>query len=229
MESFVKNSTIDPSSRIYSSVRVVESLIGKNCSIGDFVSVCKSNLKDGVTVNRNCSVDRSVIGFGSYCNQFTVIKNAQIGKFCCISWNVTIYGGSSHNYNAPSMYSRYHWKCLFGESQSEAEDKSKTVIGNDVWIGNGAIIINGVTIGDGAVIGAGAIVTKDVNPYSIVVGVPAKPIKKRFDENTINRLLTVRWWDWPIEMIASNEQLLRVTELNEETLSRMEQIAAEVR
>ncbi len=229
MESIIKNSNVSSTSKIYNSVRIIDSQIGEKCSIGDFVSVCKSDLNEGwVIVNRNCAIDRSVIGYGSYCNQFTVIKNAIIGKFCCISWNVTIYGGSTHNFKAPSMYTQYHWNYLFGNGTPVAEEKTKTTVGNDVWIGNGAIIINGVTIGDGAVIGAGAVVTKDVPPYAIVTGVPAKPIKHRFDDNTIQRLLKIAWWNWPKEVISQHEELLRKTELTEANLVRLEQIAATI-
>ena len=146
-------------------------------------------------------------------DQNDVVKNATIGKFWCISWNVTIYGETRHNYYAPSMYTSFHWKHVFGETISngkEGENQRATIIGNDVWIGNGAIIINGVTIGDGAVIGAGAVVAKDVPPYTIVAGVPAKPIKKRFKEDIIERLEKIHWWDWPKDEIAKHEQLLRI-------------------
>lgn len=84
------------------------------------------------------------------------------------------------------------------------DNKGDIVVGNDVWIGYEAVILSGVTIGDGAVIGARAVVTKDVPPYTIVGGVPAKPIKKRFSEENIKKLQSIRWWDWPKEKIAEN-------------------------
>ncbi len=84
------------------------------------------------------------------------------------------------------------------------DNKGDIVVGNDVWIGYEAVILSGVTIGDGAVIGARAVVTKDVPPYTIVGGVPAKPIKKRFSEENIKKLQSICWWDWPKEKIAEN-------------------------
>lgn len=84
------------------------------------------------------------------------------------------------------------------------DNKGDITIGNDVWIGYEAVIMQGVTIGDGAVIGTRAVVTKDVPPYTIVGGVPAKRIKKRFEEDTIAALLHLSWWDWPKEKIRAN-------------------------
>lgn len=78
------------------------------------------------------------------------------------------------------------------------------MIGNDVWIGYEAVILSGVTIGDGAVVGARAVVTKDVPPYTIVGGVPASKIRRRFSDETISRLLDLKWWEWPTERIAQN-------------------------
>lgn len=230
MESIIKNSSIDKTVKLYNSVRITDSSIGEICSIGDNCSILKSELEGGVILNRNCAIDRSKMGFGSYLNQNTIVKNAIIGRFCCISWNVTIYGGSSHNYSAPSMYTAYHWNYLFHNHSDigELDKKAKTIIGNDVWIGNGAIIINGVTIGDGAVIGAGAVVTKDVEPYTVVAGVPAKPIKKRFDEETISCLLKICWWNWPKEVIAVNERILRIEPLSKHNLLLMEGISKQV-
>ena len=83
------------------------------------------------------------------------------------------------------------------------------VIGNDVWIGYEAVILSGVTIGDGAIIGTRAVVTKDVPSYTVVGGVPAKPIRKRFDEETIQKLEEIRWWDWEEERIKKNIQAIQ--------------------
>jgi acetyltransferase-like isoleucine patch superfamily enzyme len=149
-----------------------------------------------------------------------------IGKFCCISWNVTIYAGENHNFNAPSMYTSYHWRHIFGSSTPQPPmSGSKTTIGNDVWIGNGAIIINGASVGDGAIIGAGAVVTKDVPPYSIVAGVPAKVIRMRFDDTTINRLLKIKWWNWSLDVIAQHEALLRINSISEDSIQQMEAVS----
>lgn len=84
------------------------------------------------------------------------------------------------------------------------DNKGDIIIGNDVWIGYEAVIMAGVTIGDGAVIGSRAVVTKDVPAYTVVGGVPAKPIKKRFSEETVSLLLESKWWDWPREKIKRN-------------------------
>ena len=84
------------------------------------------------------------------------------------------------------------------------DNKGDIVIGNDVWIGYEAVILAGVTIGDGAVIGARAVVTKDIPPYTIVGGVPAKPIRKRFSQETIDLLLKIKWWNWPEERIRQH-------------------------
>ena len=89
------------------------------------------------------------------------------------------------------------------------DNKGDIVIGNDVWIGYEAVILAGVTVGDGAVIAARAVVTKDVPPYTIVGGVPARPIRRRFPEETVNQLLRLRWWDWPAGRIARNLPAIR--------------------
>ena len=82
------------------------------------------------------------------------------------------------------------------------DNRGDILIGNDVWIGYEAVILSGVTIGDGAIVAARSVVTKDVPPYTIVGGVPAKPIRRRFDRETIDALLELRWWDWPAEKLA---------------------------
>ena len=89
------------------------------------------------------------------------------------------------------------------------DNKGDIIIGNDVWIGYEAVILSGITIGDGAIIGTRAVVTKDIPPYTIVGGVPAKPIRKRFDDVTIARLLELKWWDWSEERIKANLEIIQ--------------------
>jgi virginiamycin A acetyltransferase len=89
------------------------------------------------------------------------------------------------------------------------DNKGDIVVGNDVWIGYEAVILSGVKIGNGAIIGTRAVVTKDVPPYTIVGGIPARPIKKRFDEETIEALQKIEWWNWPFEKIQANVNVIR--------------------
>jgi virginiamycin A acetyltransferase len=128
-----------------------------------------------------------------------------IGKFCQIASGVRFMtNGGNHPLTGISTYP---FK-VFGKSWADAPhnivSKGDTVIGNDVWLGNSAMIMHGVKIGHGAIIGTSALVTKDVEPYTIVGGNPAKLIRKRFDDETIDFLLELAWWDWPIEKITAN-------------------------
>lgn len=132
-----------------------------------------------------------------------------IGKFCSIACGVRFLFNSSNH--TQSSLSTYPFPLFFEEWNLEQKDvadawdnKGDIVIGNDVWIGYEAVIMAGVTIGDGAIIGTRAVVTKDVPPYTIVGGVPAKPIRKRFSDEIISSLLELRWWDWSKERIAQN-------------------------
>jgi len=128
-----------------------------------------------------------------------------IGKFCQIASGVRfIMNGANH---AMSGISTYPFE-VFGKSWSNTLsndlNKGDTVIGNDVWIGNSATIMPGVKIGHGAIIGTNTLVTKDVAPYTIVGGNPGKLIRNRFDQQTIDFLLELAWWDWPIERITKH-------------------------
>ena len=143
-----------------------------------------------------------------------------IGKFCSIACGAKFLFNSANH--ALGSLSTYPFPIFFEEWDLPVEDipaawdnKGDIVVGNDVWIGYEAVILAGVTIGDGAIIGARAVVTKDVPPYTIVGGVPAKPIRKRFDEDTIARLLELRWWDWPEERIAQNIQAIQAGRLDQ--------------
>lgn len=133
----------------------------------------------------------------------------QIGKFCSIACGAKfLFNSANHTL---SSLSTYPFPLFFEEWGLEKkgvtrawDNKGDIVIGNDVWIGYEAVILAGVTIGDGAIIGTRAVVTKDVSPYTIVGGVPAKPIRRRFSEETISALLEIQWWNWSEKRIARN-------------------------
>lgn len=134
-----------------------------------------------------------------------------VGKFCSIACGAKfLFNSANHSLTSLATYTFPLFFEEWGLEKQRVRDawdnKGDIVIGNDVWIGYEAIILSGVTVGDGAIIGSRAVVTKDVPPYTIVGGVPAKPIRKRFDENTIAALLQVRWWDWPEKRIQENIQ-----------------------
>lgn len=133
----------------------------------------------------------------------------KIGKFCSIACGAKFLFTSA-NHTLRSL-STYPFPIFFEEWELDAkniceawDNKGDIVIGNDVWIGFEAVILSGVTIGDGAIIGTRAVVTKDVPPYTIVGGIPAKPIRKRFDDETIAQLEALNWWDWDEETIRNN-------------------------
>ena len=130
----------------------------------------------------------------------------KIGKFCAIACGARFLFTSGNH--ALRSLSTYTFPIFFEEWGLDAknireawDNKGDITVGNDVWIGYEAVILSGVTIGDGAIIGARAVVTKDVPPYTIVGGVPARPIRRRFDEATVQRLSALRWWDWDAEKI----------------------------
>lgn len=134
-----------------------------------------------------------------------------IGKFCMIASDVRfIMNGANHLTDAITSYPF----AIFGKDWADAMDgkaypsKGDTIIGNDVWIGFNATIMAGIKVGDGAIIATNAVVTKDVEPYTIVGGNPAKEIKKRFSKESIDTLLSLKWWDWDIEKITQNVQIL---------------------
>lgn len=137
-----------------------------------------------------------------------------IGKFCSIACGAKfIFNCANHTLKSLSTYTFplffEEWDLPKSEVATAWDNKGDIVIGNDVWIGYDAVIMAGVTIGDGAIIGTRAVVVKDVEPYSIVGGIPAKEIRKRFSPDIIARLRKLQWWNWPLEKIQSIIQYIQ--------------------
>lgn len=168
----------------------------KSCRLGRHVNIAERVILREVTVGDYSYMERH--GEGIY---------ATIGKFCSIASNVRINALehpmeriTTHKITyRPNEYFKFH-----GVDQAFRERRRQrhVTIGNDVWIGHGAVIMPAVTVGDGAVVGANAVVTRDVGPYEIVAGVPARLVRKRFPDAIAARLQDMAWWDWPAERLA---------------------------
>ena len=170
-------------------------------------------------IDRNVVIKNSEIGYLSYVGFDSYLTYCKIGKYCAIGPRVSNALGnhptkdfvsihpvffSKRNYCGVNLFCGKDFKEV---SYIDSNKKFINEIGNDVWIGQNVLLINGVKIGDGAIIAAGAVVTKDVPPYAIVGGVPAKIIRYRFDNDTISKLLEMKWWNWDLNMIEKNKEL----------------------
>jgi len=170
-------------------------LIHPDCTITD------SDFGPFTEVGRGSVLNNVALGAYSYCARGCDIANASIGKFVNIAANVRI-GPTDHPMDRASLHhflyrSNLYWPDEAPDDAFFARRSARRVtIGHDVWIGHGAIIRPEVTIGTGAVVGAGAVVTRDVAPYTIVVGVPAEKMRRRFPKQVVRRLTELAWWDW---------------------------------
>lgn len=141
-----------------------------------------------------------------------------IGDFCALAYGVQIFmNGGTHAMGGFSTYPfnifGHGWEDGFDPTTWAVENKGDTVIGPDVWIGRGAVLMPGVQIGAGAIIAAQSVVTRDVPPYAMVGGNPARTLRHRFDAETVERLLQIAWWDWPIARISANLNAIRGADL----------------
>ncbi len=182
---------------------------GKGCLFGMATSITNSEIGTNVFVSGG-QIISSKIGRRTYFNSNIYALNCVIGNYCSIGPDVTI-GFSPHPIDFvsthPAFYSNNKSFKTFADKMYFDEAVKLTTIGNDVWIGGKATILPGVTISDGAIIAYGSLVTKDVPPYAIVGGVPAKTIKYRFSENIINDLLRIKWWEMNDEFIQVHYKL----------------------
>jgi phosphonate metabolism protein (transferase hexapeptide repeat family) len=146
------------------------------------------------------------LGDYSYTGPMGFFQNTDIGKFANIAANVRV-GPTMHPMDRPTLHHFTYRRRAYGLAERDDEDffawraAQVATIGHDTWIGHGAIVMPGVVVGDGAVVGSGAVVTKDVPPYTVVVGVPARVIRERFDPATADALQRMKWWDWTHEQL----------------------------
>ncbi|WP_152092847.1 LbetaH domain-containing protein [Rhizobium dioscoreae] len=170
-----------------------------------------ANIRDS-SIGRCCEIlaDTSLhtaeLGDFSYLGPRCIVGDATIGKFCAIAAEVRI-GAPNHPMDRPSMHrftycpEYYAAGAVRDHAFFDRRKEDRAVIGNDVWIGHGVIVLPGVKAGNGAVLAAGAVVSKDVQPYTVVGGIPAKFIRERFTRTIAERLTSIAWWDWPFETI----------------------------
>ncbi len=199
--------TMHPIAGYDKEIYVKPTIKNPNIIVGDFTYIADSEFESHVSHHYEWNGDKLIIG-----------------KFCQIGSGVEfVMNGANHQMNAVSTFPFYTlegWN-VEAPTMSDVPLKGDTIIGNDVWIGQNAVILPGVKIGDGAIIGANAVVGSNVAPYTIVVGNPAKEIRRRFDNELIELMLKFKWWDKPIDEI---DKLIPIL-----TCSNLDKVKAEIR
>ena len=199
--------SIHPIAGYDKEIYVKPTIKNPNIVVGEFTYIADSEFENHVTHHYDWLGDKLIIG-----------------KFCQIAAGIEfVMNGANHQMNAASTFPFYTlegWE-MKPPALKELPFKGNTVIGNDVWIGQNAVILPGVHVGDGAIIGANSIVGNDVAPYTVVAGNPARPLRKRFDDELIALLQELKWWDKSIEEINELIPIL--------TCSDLEKVLAELR
>jgi len=190
---------------IDNKLRFRGSIIDKNCCIDK-----NTKIEDNCHILENNLIVNSSIKRCSYVGRSSIVQNVRIGSFCSIANDVFI-GLGSHPIElfstSPIFYRVVNtFKLKIVDEDYNFSEYKEVVIGHDVWIGARVIVLDGVNVGDGAIIAANSVVTKDVLPYSIIAGTPAKLIRYRFSNEKIEQLKNIKWWSWPLSSIKKRMQ-----------------------
>ncbi|OPL08852.1 MAG: chloramphenicol acetyltransferase [delta proteobacterium ML8_F1] len=182
--------TLNKEGLVHEGARLINSSYGNWCEIG------------GHSTLQNTTFEAY-----SYCGGYCTFQNAQIGKFSNIAASVRV-GATDHPLDRATLHHFTYRSALYGFGEDDHEffnhrESRIATIGHDTWIGHGAMIKPGIVVGNGAVVGQGAVVTRDVPPYAIVAGNPARILRYRFGDNTIDSLQAIAWWDWSDEKIKT--------------------------
>lgn len=199
---------------------IESSTLGKDVYVGEYTKIQHCELGDNVRLERMNSLIYSKIGRFCYTGHNTTIRVATLGSFNSLSWNISI-GGNNHDMDKVTTHSFLvypKWN-MGGDSHWKSQEEP-CVLQNDIWVGAGSMILRGVTIGNGAIIGGGSVVTKNVEPYTIVVGNPARAIKMRCNEKIAEKMLELEWWNFPKQVIKDNFELFHST-LTEEVVDKL--------
>lgn len=217
----VQHSTIGRQSTLDNGASILDSALGSAVFIGKQSTVRHSTLADHthleahvllhnsslqpfVLLHPHTTLHNSHIQSYSYIGQYGALENTTVGKFCSIAQGFICAPGNHPTHmlsTSPAFYLAVRACGITFATEDAYVGHQPCSIGNDVWVGANVFIKAGTTIGDGAIIAAGSVVVKDVPPYAIVAGVPAKVLRKRYSEQDITALLHLRWWDWPEEML----------------------------
>lgn len=191
--------------------------LGEAPTVHPTARIHASTLGAWTDIGANCSISESTIGDYTYAAGDVSIIYSTVGKYCSIASHVRLNPGNHPMHRVTQHHMTYRRR-MFGLGETDDDEffawrrAHPVTIGHDVWLGHGVIVMPGVSIGDGAVVGSGAVVTRDVDPYMIVGGVPARPIRERFPQAVAARLAAIAWWDWPRDVLE--ERFLELNDLD---------------
>lgn len=188
-------------------------MLGPEPTLHEPVSITESEIGAWTEIHPHTRVNESTIGDFTYLMERVQLDYTTVGKFASVAAAVRL-GPTNHPIDRPTAH---HFTYRAEQYDLGADDDSifewradqPVTVGHDVWVGHGGIVLPGVTVGNGAVVGAGSVVTEDVPPYTVVAGVPAEPIRRRFPESVARRIDATEWWHWDHDTLASRLEAFR--------------------
>ena len=190
---------VDTAASVHPSARLAEASIHGPVTVAEGAVIHRAELTGEVRIGRYSSL------WGPEIYLHARVHPVTVGNFCSIARHVSIHG---YGHDPRRLSTHFIGRNVLGRPiEEEVVSRGPTTVGHDVWLGAGVHVLSGVTIGDGAVVGAGSVVTRDVPPYAVAVGAPARVVRLRFDEATIARIRTLRWWEWSLEKIRAHPEL----------------------